>query len=115
MVILESDSESLDEELFAPILRVTQFKSDDEALDLANATKFGLTAAVWTRSITRIELFKNSLRVGVVNFNGPTHGAEFQFPFGGMNQSGNGTKEVGLSSLDEYTFKRLVTIDFSNS
>jgi acyl-CoA reductase-like NAD-dependent aldehyde dehydrogenase len=115
MVILESNSELLDEELFAPVLRVIQFDSDDEALEIANATKFGLTAAVWTRSITRIELFKNSLKVGVVNFNGPTHGAEFQFPFGGMNQSGNGTKEVGLSSLDEYSFKRLVTIDFSKS
>jgi alpha-ketoglutaric semialdehyde dehydrogenase len=115
MVLLDSKSGLLDKELFAPVLRVVQFKSDEEALRLANATNFGLTAAVWTRSITRIETFKNCLRVGVVNFNGPTHGAEFQFPFGGMNQSGNGTKEVGLNSLDEYSFSRLITIDFSKS
>jgi acyl-CoA reductase-like NAD-dependent aldehyde dehydrogenase len=114
LVFLGADSELNQEEIFSPILRASKFSNDDEALELANSTKFGLTAAIWTQSLLRIERFRNGLRTGVLNVNGPTHGSEFQFPFGGMNQSGNGSKEVGLESLDEYAFRRLVTLDFSN-
>lgn len=114
LVSLEASSELNQEEIFSPILRASKFANDDEALEFANSTKFGLTAAIWTQSLLRIERFRNGLRTGVLNVNGPTHGSEFQFPFGGMNQSGNGSKEVGFESLDEYAFRRLVTLDFSN-
>ena len=102
------------EELFVPILRVASFDTAEQVLEYANSSKYGLTAAVWTKRLTLIELFRRGLNAGVLNFNGPTHGAEFQFPFGGARNSGNGTKEVGIGSLDEYSFKQIVTIDFSN-
>jgi len=95
-------------------LRVASFDTAEQVLEYANSSKYGLTAAVWTKRLTLIELFRRGLNAGVLNFNGPTHGAEFQFPFGGARNSGNGTKEVGIGSLDEYSFKQIVTIDFSN-
>jgi acyl-CoA reductase-like NAD-dependent aldehyde dehydrogenase len=103
-----------EEELFVPILRVASFDNPEQVLAYANSSRYGLTAAVWTKSLTLIEFFRRGLKTGVLNFNGPTHGSEFQFPFGGARNSGNGTKEVGISSLDEYSFNQIVTIDFSN-
>jgi aldehyde dehydrogenase (NAD+) len=115
LVILNRDSKLFEEELFAPIIKVTSFEQDSEAIELANSSCYGLTAAIWTQSLSRIGRLRNEVKAGVVNVNGPTHGAEFQFPFGGVKQSGNGTKEVGLDSLNEYSFGKLITVDFDNS
>jgi aldehyde dehydrogenase (NAD+) len=114
IVEIDGDSFLFQEELFLPILRIAPFDDERQVVRYANASKYGLTAAVWTKSLERIDLFRRALKTGVVNFNGPTHGSEFQFPFGGTKSSGNGSKEVGLDSLDEYSFKQIVSIDFSN-
>jgi acyl-CoA reductase-like NAD-dependent aldehyde dehydrogenase len=97
------------DEVFSPILRVTKFERTSEALDLANRTDYGLVAAVWTRNFTEASYFTDNIESGVINVNGPTHGAEYQFPFGGAKNSGNGSKEVGYSSLDEYSFVKLIS------
>ena len=115
LVILNRDSKLFEEELFAPIIKVTTFEQDSEAIELANSSIYGLTAAIWTQSLSRIGRLRNEINAGVINVNGPTHGAEFQFPFGGVKQSGNGTKEVGLDSLNEYSYGKLITVDFDNS
>jgi aldehyde dehydrogenase (NAD+) len=114
LVEIEGDSALFQEELFLPILRIASFDDEEQVAKYANASKYGLTAAVWTKSLDRIDYFRKVLKTGVVNFNGPTHGSEFQFPFGGAKSSGNGSKEVGLDSLDEYSFKQITSIDFSN-
>ena len=97
-------------ELFAPILRVAIFESREEALNLANNSKYALTAAVWSNELEEIDFYLNNLSAGLININGPTHGAEFQFPFGGIGHSGNGSKEVGVQCLDQYSHHKLVTI-----
>ena len=78
-----------DEEIFAPALQVRRAASFDEAIGLANATRYGLSAgliggdeALWTR-------FLNRIRAGVVNWNRPTTGAAGDMPFGGLGRSGN--------------------------
>ena len=97
-------------EVFAPILRVATFEDNQGALRLANNSKYSLTAAIWSENLHEINFFVNRLNAGLVNVNGPTHGAEFQFPFGGTGFSGNGTKEVGLQCLDQYSHHKLITI-----
>jgi acyl-CoA reductase-like NAD-dependent aldehyde dehydrogenase len=97
------------DEVFSPILRVTKFERTSEALDLANRTDYGLVAAVWTRNFVEASYFTDNIESGVININGPTHGAEYQFPFGGAKSSGNGSKEVGYSSLEEYSFIKLIS------
>jgi acyl-CoA reductase-like NAD-dependent aldehyde dehydrogenase len=98
------------EEVFSPILRLSGFENNNEAVDLANMGNYGLTAAVWTRNLEDSAFFSSNIESGVVNINGPTHGAEFQFPFGGLKNSGNGTKEVGYSCLGEYSFTKIISV-----
>jgi aldehyde dehydrogenase (NAD+) len=97
-------------EIFSPILFVEEFEENEEALQKANNTRYGLTAAIWTNNFNEAFYFSNKVRSGIVNINGPTHGAEFQFPFGGQRDSGNGTKEVGINCLSEYSFERLISV-----
>lgn len=106
---LRMNSELLKRELFGPILRVVKFSEEHEAIRIANSTQYGLTAAVWTQSSLRMQRYKSNLQFGLINFNGPTHGAEFTFPFGGFKNSGNFTREAGRQSLDTYSSLKLIS------
>jgi acyl-CoA reductase-like NAD-dependent aldehyde dehydrogenase len=97
------------EEIFSPILSIEEFETNDEALKIANNSEYALTASVWTKNMEEAHFYSSNLKAGVVNINGPTHGAEFQFPFGGQKNSGNGTKEVGMNCLEEYSFEKVVS------
>lgn len=115
LVEISMDKLSLmNDELFGPIARVCIFDSEEEVVNLANSTKNSLTAAVWTNDLNRALRVSRAIRSGIVNINGPTHGAEFQFPFGGFESSGNGAKEVGYQCLDQYSFSKLTTITYRN-
>lgn len=97
-------------EIFSPIIFVEDFQENEEALQKANSTNYGLTAAIWTNDFEEAFYFSSHVKSGIVNINGPTHGSEFQFPFGGQGNSGNGTKEVGINCLSEYSFERLISV-----
>ncbi len=78
-----------DTELFAPDLSVHIVDSVDEAIELANDTPFGLSAAVFTSSAQSFELCADALRVGVLHWNRSSAGASGRLPFGGIKASGN--------------------------
>jgi len=99
----------VNQEIFSPILIAEEFTGIDDALAKANDSEFALTAAVWTEEIDEALYLSSYLKAGVVNVNGPTHGAEFQIPFGGQKNSGNGAKEVGINCLTEYSFEKVVS------
>src|SRR5260370_24991814 len=88
------------EEIFGPVLSVTRFKDEDEALAIANDTLYGLGAAVWTRDINRAYRFGRAIQAGRVWTNCyhlyPAHAA-----FGGYKQSGIG-RENHLKMLNHY-------------
>jgi acyl-CoA reductase-like NAD-dependent aldehyde dehydrogenase len=110
LVVHEKGSQSeIREEIFSPILCVEEFETIEEALRSANNSQYALTASVWTQDMEEAHFFSSNLKAGVVNINGPTHGAEFQFPFGGQKDSGNGTKEAGMNCLAEYSFEKVVS------
>jgi len=90
-------------ELFGPITCLYKVKDLDEAINLANNSSFGLTAAIHTASIHRAEVFKNRVQAGVVSINGPTYGSEPHMPFGGVKNSGTGWREPGTEALDVYS------------
>ena len=77
------------EELFGPDLAVHAAASIDEALQIANATEYGLAASVHTASAASFERILSELACGVVNWNAPTVGASGRLPFGGLKKSGN--------------------------
>lgn len=78
-----------DEEIFAPLLQVIRVHSFDEAVQVANATRFGLAGGLISADRARWEQYAGSARAGVVNWNRPTTGASGAMPFGGLGSSGN--------------------------
>jgi succinylglutamic semialdehyde dehydrogenase len=78
-----------DEEWFGPLLQVVRVKDFDEAVKVANATEFGLAAALLSPSEELWKRFAVRARAGIVNWNRPTTGAASSAPFGGVGKSGN--------------------------
>ncbi|HEY2326941.1 MAG TPA: aldehyde dehydrogenase family protein [Gaiellaceae bacterium] len=98
-----SDAEISRTELFGPITTLHRVAGFDEAVELANSTSYGLTAAVWTSSVHRGQEFVRRIVAGGVQVNGPTYGFEPHVPFGGQKDSGNGWREPGTEALDVYS------------
>ncbi|MFQ5643646.1 MAG: aldehyde dehydrogenase family protein [Thiogranum sp.] len=90
-------------ELFGPVTCLYRARDFAEALRMANDSPYGLTAAIHTRSIHRATEFTQKIQAGVAVVNGGTHGSEPHMPFGGLKQSGNGSREPGTAALDVYS------------
>jgi betaine-aldehyde dehydrogenase len=99
------------EEIFGPVAAVIPFESEAEALQIANATRFGLAAAVWTRDIFKAFRAVKALRAGIVwvNHMQPTY---VEAPWGGMKQSGFG-RELGPWGIEEYLETKQVHINLN--
>ena len=97
------DSEISCAELFGPITTLSRVRDFEEALTVANASPYGLTAAIWTSSVHRAQEFVRRIVAGGVQVNGPTYGFEPHVPFGGQRDSGTGWREPGTEALDVYS------------
>lgn len=89
------------EEVFGPVLAATPFDDEADAIHLANATPYGLAAAVWTRNLSRAHRMVRAIRAGVVHVN-TYGGADVTVPLGGFGQSGFG-RDKSLHAFDAYT------------
>jgi betaine-aldehyde dehydrogenase len=99
------------EEIFGPVLSVMNFKTLDEAVALANASRYGLAASIWTNDIYQAYECAGRIRAGTIWIN--TYGNFFsEVPFGGYKQSGLG-RELGKAGLSEYTELKSITMDTS--
>ncbi len=87
------------EEVFGPVLTITTYQSEEEALSLANDSIYGLSGGVWSGDAERAMEFAKGMRTGQVSINGGPFNVSA--PFGGYKQSGNG-RELGLEGLDEF-------------
>jgi aldehyde dehydrogenase (NAD+) len=90
------------EEVFGPVLAVMDFDSEQKALEIANGTRFGLMAGVWTRDLGRAHRVARELRCGQVYVNTYGAGTGIELPFGGYKKSGIG-REKGIAGYLEYT------------
>ena len=104
-----SDAAIAQEEVFGPVLSVSSFGSEEEALELANATPYGLIAAVWTQNVGRVHRLVRELRVGQVYVNTYGAGGGVELPFGGRKLSGHGV-EKGFDALQTYTQPKSVAV-----
>jgi acyl-CoA reductase-like NAD-dependent aldehyde dehydrogenase len=105
------EDEVTQHELFGPITCLYRVGDFAHALEMANATTFGLTGAIHTRSLHRMQEFITRYRGGLVSINGPTYGAGPHMPFGGVKNSGNGFREPGTEALDVYTEWKTVVVN----
>ena len=102
-----SSSKLFQEEIFGPVLVATSFRDDSHALELANATQFGLVAGIWSRDGGRQMRMAKAVRSGQVFINNYGAGGGVELPFGGVGASGYG-REKGFEAL--YSFTALKTI-----
>jgi len=94
------DSTLSQEEVFGPVLGVTPFKSEEDAVRIANATVYGLAGAAWTSNLARAHRMIRHVRTGVMHIN-TYGGADGTVPLGGVGQSGNG-HDKSLHAIDKY-------------
>jgi len=91
------------EEVFGPVTSLYRFATLDEALERANAVRFGLAAAVFTRDLRVVQRFASEMQAGVLRVNSQTPGADVHVPFGGIKGSGWGPHEQGRAAIEFYT------------
>jgi aldehyde dehydrogenase (NAD+) len=102
----------MNEEVFGPVLCLTPFHDDDEVVRLANATRFGLAAGVWTRDLSRAHTMARRLQAGTVWIN-IYRALTFNSPFGGFKSSGLG-RANGMESVDQYLQTKSVWCELSS-
>jgi acyl-CoA reductase-like NAD-dependent aldehyde dehydrogenase len=99
------------EEIFGPVVGVLEATNFDEAVALANQTRFGLSASVVTRDLGLAMRFVREIEAGIVHVNSQTAGAEPQVPFGGFKHSSSGTREQGKAAREFFTQIKTVYLD----
>ena len=99
------------EEIFGPVVGLIEAQNFDEAVQLANHTRFGLSASVFTRDLNLALRFVREIEAGVVHVNSQTAGAEPQAPFGGFKSSSSGSREQGKVAREFFTQIKTVYLD----
>ncbi|WP_434600861.1 benzaldehyde dehydrogenase [Pseudomonas sp. Z4-7] len=101
---------AFEDEVFGPVASVISFASDEEAIELANRSEYGLSAAVISPSVGRAMAIGERLQCGMLHINDQTVADECINPFGGRGASGNGGSVGGPADWDEYTQWQWVTV-----
>jgi aldehyde dehydrogenase (NAD+) len=100
---LADDAELSCEEVFGPVTSLYRYGSLDEAIERANAVRFGLSAAIFTRDLRETQRFTDAIQAGIVHVNSQTAGADVHVPFGGLKSSAWGPHEQGRAAIEFYT------------
>ena len=101
------------EEIFGPVTCVIQFSTLDEAIDIVNGVKYGLSSAIYTQDVNNAFHAMQELYTGICYVNSATIGAEVHLPFGGTKGTGNGHREAGTQVLDIFSEWKALYVDYS--
>ena len=105
---LADDAELSCEEVFGPVTSLYRYSTLGEAIERANAVRFGLSASIFTRDLHAVQRFTSEIGAGIIHVNSQTAGADVHVPFGGIKGSGWGPHEQGRAAIEFYT--ELVTV-----
>ena len=100
------------EEIFGPVLAVTRARDFRHAMELANASQFGLSASIQTSNVSRVFEFIHGMQAGLLTINLPSAGVEYQLPFGGTKDSSFGPKEQGPAAVEFYSDYKTVYLRY---
>ncbi len=100
------------EEIFGPVLAIIAAEDLEEALGIANSVKYGLSASLCTKDISRTMEYLNRIEAGTVMVNLPSAGLEYQISFGGVKASSSGFREQGPVAVDFYTQLKTVYMKY---
>ncbi|RPK10780.1 alpha-ketoglutaric semialdehyde dehydrogenase GucD [Priestia endophytica] len=98
------------EEIFGPFITLINAKDLEEAIEIANDTKYGLSASIFTTNINALLEFVDEIEAGLVRINAESAGVELQAPFGGMKASSTGSREQGEAAKEFYTAIKTIFI-----
>lgn len=101
------------EEIFGPVTSVVPFSTLDEAIEIVNGVKYGLSSAIYTQDVNNAFYAMQELYTGICYVNSATIGAEVHLPFGGTKATGNGHREAGTQVLDIFSEWKALYIDYS--
>lgn len=101
---------AFEEEIFGPVACIATFKTDDEAVELANSSDYGLAAGVISTNLGRAMALGDQLNVGQLHINDQTVNGGPYAPFGGRGKSGNGTRVGGPADIEEFTQWQWVSV-----
>ena len=101
------------EEIFGPVVGIIPCNSFEQAVEIVNDSKFGLSSAIYTRDVNRAFKAIEMLDTGITYINASTIGAEIQLPFGGTKGTGNGHREAGTAALEIFSEWKSVYVDYS--
>jgi aldehyde dehydrogenase (NAD+) len=101
------------EEIFGPVLSVIRVSTPEEAFQVNNSVKYGLSSSLYTRDVNVSFRALQELDNGITYINAPTIGAEAHLPFGGVKQTGNGHREGGWEVYEFYSETKVGYVDYS--
>ena len=101
------------EEIFGPVLAMVKVESLEQAIEINNASRYGLSSSIFTADVNHAFEAMRDLDTGIVYVNHGTTGAETHLPFGGTRGTGNGHREAGHTMLDPFTEWKSIYVDFS--
>ncbi|HEV8618194.1 MAG TPA: aldehyde dehydrogenase family protein [Candidatus Udaeobacter sp.] len=101
------------EEIFGPVTSVIPADTLEEAIEIANGVRYGLSAAIYTQDVNRAFRAMNETYTGIFYVNASTIGAEVHLPFGGTKATGNGHREAGTQVLDIFSEWKSIYVDYS--
>lgn len=107
---VEPDSSLAQEEIFGPVLAVQVARDPADAVRLANRTRFGLSASLFTSNLDHALQYLDGIEAGMVRVNAETTGVDYLAPFGGMKASSSHSREQGRAAVEFYTEIQTVTI-----
>jgi acyl-CoA reductase-like NAD-dependent aldehyde dehydrogenase len=108
-----ADMRIAQEEIFGPVTTVVPVASLDEAIDVVNGVKYGLSASIFTADVNAAFRAMQDVFTGILYVNAGTTGAEIHLPFGGTKATGNGHREAGSATLDFFTEWQSIYVDYS--
>ncbi len=111
---VDPNSELAQREIFGPVLGILTARDLKQAFEIANSVAFGISAAIFTKDISRVLHFIKSTEAGMIKINGETAGVEPHAPFGGTKQSSSHSREQGRAAIEFFTSIQTIAISPSD-